>query len=266
MPQPATPRDAATVLLLRDARAGIEVYLLRRVRGMPFAGRMSAYPGGSVDETDAETDIGWVGPGPQAWADAFGCSPALARALVCAAVRETFEESGVLLAAAPDSEITLADDPEWERRRQALTARETSLSQLLNDTGRSVRADLLRPWAHWITPVDEPRRYDTRFFVAALPAGVQARDVSGEADEATWASPAEALAQNERGERPMLAPTVYTLRDLAAYTTVDAVLAAAPPEPLETVQPTLEYAEDGVFALMPDGSRMRAPIRLGRAR
>ena len=264
MPEPAVPRDAATVLLLRDGPTGVEVYLLRRVKGMPFAGGMTAYPGGSVDPQDGETEVGWIGPGPQSWAESFGCTPSLARALVCAAVRETFEESGVLLAAGSARQVTVADDPEWEARRQALLARETSLAKLLTDTGHSVRADLLRPWAHWITPVDEPRRYDTRFFVAALPPGVRARDVSGEADQATWETPADALAQNERGERPMLAPTLYTLRDIAVHPTVEAVLAAAPPGVLDTVRPELVYDEDGVFVLMPDGSRMRPPIRLGR--
>src|SRR5262249_59687085 len=91
-------RDAATVLLVRDGPAGLEVYLLRRVRGMPFAGGMTAYPGGSVDPRDSEVAVDWVGPAPAEWAAAFGTDAALARELLCAAVRETFEEAGVLLA------------------------------------------------------------------------------------------------------------------------------------------------------------------------
>jgi len=266
MPEPAVPRDAATVLLLRDAAAGLEVYLLRRVKGMPFAGGMTAYPGGSVDPRDADADIGWIGPPAEVWADSFGCTQSLAGALVCAAVRETFEESGVLMAAAGDEEVVVADDADWEAERQALLRREQSLAELLTRRRLRLRADLLRPWAHWITPEDEPRRYDTRFFAAALPAGVSARDISGEADEAVWVTVAQALAQNEAGTRAMLAPTLYTLRDIAAYTRVADVLAAAPPGRLDTVQPRLEYDVDGEFVVMPDGSRMRPPIRLGRGR
>lgn len=261
------PRDAATVLLLRAADPGpVEVYLLRRVQGMPFAGGMTAYPGGSVDPRDADVHPGWIGPEPAEWAESFGCAEPLARALVCAAVRETFEEAGVLLASPPGGDVVVADDPVWEQRRQSVLARELSLAELLSAHELGLRADLLRPWAHWITPLDEPRRYDTRFFAAALPPGVRARDVSGEADEAVWVTPGEALAQHERGERPMLAPTLYTLRDVARHATVGDVLAAAPPGRLDTVQPRLEYDEGGEFVVMPDGSRMRPPIRLGRGR
>ena len=84
------PKQASTVLLLRDGSRGLEVYLLRRTRGMPFAGGMTAYPGGGVDPRDADTEIGWAGPGPDRWAAAFGCDEPMARELVCAAVRETF--------------------------------------------------------------------------------------------------------------------------------------------------------------------------------
>ena len=86
-PAPTPIRQAATVLLLRDGSAGLEVYLLRRTKGMPFAGGMSAYPGGGVDERDGDIEIGWAGPSPAEWASAFGCGERLARELVCAAVR-----------------------------------------------------------------------------------------------------------------------------------------------------------------------------------
>ena len=98
----AEPRQAATVLLLRDGAPGLEVYLLRRTKGMPFAGGMTAYPGGGVDPRDGDTEIAWAGPPPAQWAAAFGCDERIARELVCAAVRETFEEAGVLLAGLPE--------------------------------------------------------------------------------------------------------------------------------------------------------------------
>src|SRR4051812_22509753 len=212
-------RQAATVLLLRDAfppegdgPARLEVYLLRRTRGMPFAGGMTAYPGGGVDPRDGDTEIAWAGPPPEQWAAAFGCEERTARELVCAAVRETFEEAGVLLAGAADGSDVVPDvsGEDWEEQRQALLSRDLSLAELLAGRVLALRSDLLRPFAHWITPPVEPRRYDTKFFAAALPVGQEARHVSGEADEASWSTPAEALAELHAGVRPMLPPTQPT--------------------------------------------------------
>ena len=93
------------MLLLRDGAPGLEVYLLRRTKGMPFAGGMTAYPGGGVDPRDGDTEIAWAGPPPAQWAAAFGCDERIARELVCAAVRETFEEAGVLLAGSADDGV-----------------------------------------------------------------------------------------------------------------------------------------------------------------
>jgi 8-oxo-dGTP pyrophosphatase MutT (NUDIX family) len=253
-------RDAATVLLVRDGAGGLEVYLLRRVRNMPFAGGMTAYPGGSVDPRDSETALAWVGPSPAEWAAAFNTSEALARALVCAAVRETFEEAGVLLAGPPDGAVlSTVDTQEWEAVRQGLLARELSLAQALSTRGLAVRADLLRPWAHWITPEPEPRRFDTRFFVAAVPRGQQARDVSGEADEASWLRPADALAEHEAGTRTMLPPTLLTLLDLAPHSTVDSALAGAPPRPIAPILPRVERTDGGVRVVTPDGQAVDLP-------
>lgn len=260
---PAVPRQAATVLLLRDGQAGVEVYLLRRVRGMPFAGGMSAYPGGGVDVRDADADVAWTGPSPAQWAASFHCDERLARELVCAAVRETFEESGVLLASALDGSVLDPSSAEWEAERLALMARERSLSEVLAAHRVILRADLLRPWAHWITPETEPRRYDTKFFTAAVPAGQEPRDVSGEADEAGWVGVADALAENERGSRMMLPPTLVTLTDLMGHHTVAAVLDAAPREPLTPVVPRLVERGGAEYVEMPDGSLVKTPIRLG---
>src|SRR5918999_730168 len=116
--QHAEPRQAATVLLLRDAAEGLEVYVLRRTRGMPFAGGMTAYPGGGVDPRDGDVEIAWTGPPPAAWAQAFGCDERTARELVCAAVRETFEEAGVLLAGFPDGGDVVPDVSGEDREEQ----------------------------------------------------------------------------------------------------------------------------------------------------
>lgn len=222
---PALPRDSATVALVRDTAEGPEVFLLRRVLGMAFAGGMTVFPGGGVDKRDADTTVAWAGPTPAWWAGKFGCSPELARALVCAAVRETFEEAGVLLAG-PDADGILADTTPYADARQELVDRKLSLAEFLTETGLVLRADLLRPLANWVTPPEEPRRYDTRFFLAALPAGQRADGSTTEAEDAAWQRPAEALADWAAGHRLLMPPTWVTLSQLAEARGVRELLAA----------------------------------------
>lgn len=233
---PAVPRHAATVALVRDAPGGMQVYLLRRVAGMAFAGGMHVFPGGSVDPADATADIADV----DRWAAAFSAAPPLARSLVCAAVRETFEESGVLLAGASATEL-LADvsTDEWEAERCALEAREHSLSELLTRRGLVLRTDLLRPLAHWVTPEVEPKRFDTRFFLARLPAGQVTRAAGGEADHRLWIRPAQAIEQG----LTMLPPTRAVLAELACYDDVASALAAE--RSVSPVLPKLALDDDG---------------------
>jgi 8-oxo-dGTP pyrophosphatase MutT (NUDIX family) len=248
---PATARHAATVVLLRDGadERGIEAYLLRRVSAMAAFGGMTVFPGGGVDPADLDsTSTPWSGPDAAAWTGPLSAPPELARGLVCAAVRETFEESGVLLAGTTGADV-VADTsaPEWETARQALEAHELSLTAMLEARGLVLRADLLRPWAHWITPVQEPRRYDTRFFVAALPTGQLTRDVAGEAERVSWMRPADALAARDRGELVMVPPTALTLAELAEHDTVADVLAAGDGRQVTPITPQL----------VPDGDRIR---------
>ncbi|HWG92830.1 MAG TPA: NUDIX hydrolase [Mycobacteriales bacterium] len=243
---PAPTRDAATVALLREGPQGPETYLLRRAGAMVFGG-MHVFPGGSVDPADASAETAWAGPPPSAFAAAFACDERLARALVCAAVREVFEEAGVLLAGPSPHEV-LADvsSAEWEAERVALEAREQSLTELLARRSLVLRADLLSPLAHWITPEVEPRRFDTRFFVAEVPAGQVPRDVGGEAVERRWVRPADALQQG----LVMLPPTAAALSDLAAHADVAAALRAE-----RTVRPVLPklvvHDDDSVDFLLP---------------
>src|SRR6516162_1778013 len=205
---PVAPRDAATVMLLRPSpgggqpagtdapgAGGLQVYMLRRQSSMAFAPGAFVFPGGSVDARDAEIEVGWAGPDAREWGRMIDAPADLARALVSAAVRETFEECGVLLAG-PTADTVVADTrgEDWEADRAALLARSVSLAGLLRQRGLVLRSDLLRPWARWVTPVTEERRYDTRFFAAALPAGQRARDVSGDADDTAWMEPRAALA------------------------------------------------------------------------
>jgi 8-oxo-dGTP pyrophosphatase MutT (NUDIX family) len=234
----AAPRHAATVVLLRDAPGGPEVYLLRRAGTMAFAAGMHVFPGGSVDPRDGETATAWAGPPAQQWAGWLGCDEPLARALVCAAVRETFEESGVLLAGT-DADSVVADTTgaDLERDRLGLLDRSVSMAGLLTRRGLVLRSDLLRPWAHWITPEFEPKRFDTRFFVAAVPTGQRPRDVSGEADDTEWLPVADAVERHDAGGLAMLPPTIVALREIAAFATVAHVLAA--PRQVRPVLPRL---------------------------
>jgi 8-oxo-dGTP pyrophosphatase MutT (NUDIX family) len=231
-------RGAATVVLLRDGSSGPEAYLLRRHLDMAFAAGMYAFPGGTVDLRDFDAAVAWAGPSVAAWADRLRCAEVEARAFICAAVRETFEESGVLLAGTSDDTVvadTTARD--WEADRAALVDRTLSFTELLERRGLVLRTDLLAAWAHWITPEFEPRRYDTRFFVALLPTGQRTRDVSGEADRVVWMRPADAVACAESGQMQMLPPTSVTLAELAVYPTSRAALAAAGSRVITTIMP-----------------------------
>jgi 8-oxo-dGTP pyrophosphatase MutT (NUDIX family) len=251
----AVPRPAATVLLLRDQADGPEVYLLRRKPTMAFAAGFFVFPGGSVDPRDeAFADDAWVGLPPREWAERLGCDEPVARGLVCAAVRETFEESGVLLAGTgPDSVVADTSADDWERDRLALLDRSLSLAEMLANRGLVLRADLLRAWSHWITPEVEPKRFDTRFFVAAMPSGQRTRDVGGEADRVLWMTATEALEANGRGDLAMLPPTLAALADLLPCSTVADVLSAADGRQVTAIMPKLVLdADDRVRFLLPD--------------
>ncbi|TDC37429.1 NUDIX hydrolase [Micromonospora sp. KC213] len=224
---PAVPRVAATVLLLRPADAGFEVYVLRRLAAMAFGG-VYAFPGGGVDGSDSTAHLDWAGPSPAGWGARLGLSPQAAQAVVCAAAREVFEEAGVLLAG-PDAATVVGDvgDDDWEAARQDLAAHRVGFAELLADRRLTLRSDLLLPWSRWITPEFEPRRFDTYFFVALLPEGQRTRDVSGEADHTMWIRPADALARAEAGELAMLPPTLVTLAQVAAAGDLPGVARAA---------------------------------------
>jgi 8-oxo-dGTP pyrophosphatase MutT (NUDIX family) len=260
--QPAPPKHASTVVLLRDApgddagpsEPGIEACLLRRVRTMAFAAGMHVFPGGSVDPADRTGPADgsdWLGPSPETWAGLLTADTGLARALVCAAVRETFEESAVLLAGADEHHVVDTSDPSWETDRQGLLDRAFSLSELLARRRLRLRADLLRPWAHWVTPEVEPKRYDTRFFVAAMPAGQSSRDVGGESDRMVWLRPQEALDLHEAGGLAMLPPTAFTLAELTGYPSVSSVLAAANERDIKPVLPRVVLTGEQAELLLP---------------
>ncbi len=253
---PAEPKDASTVVLLRDGDGdpgGLEVYLLRRHTAMAFAGGFCVFPGGGVDPRDFDHEIGWVGPRATDWARLLETPEEHARALVCAAVRETFEESGVLLAGmSPDTVVADTTGADWEADRERLEARDLSFTEFLDRRELSLRTDLLQWWGSWITPVFEPRRYDTRFFVAALPSGQVTRDVSTESDHVLWMPVREALDAVDAGRLAMLPPTYATCLELFEFGSADAALAAAPARDRTPILPEMQVGDDGGYLDLPE--------------
>lgn len=251
------PRRAATVMVLRDRAdgRGPDVHLLRRRVSMAFAGGVYAFPGGGVDPRDEGAPRAGAGD----WGARLGLDAPAAQAVVCAAVRETFEETGVLLAGPPGGQV-VADTtgPDWEADRAALVAHELAFADFLDRRGLYLHGDLLRACGRWITPEFEERRYDTWFFLAALPEGQRARDVSGEADRTAWMPAADAVAGYDRGELTMLPPTITMLRALLPYGSAAEALAGAARSDLSPVMADATVGADGSVVLTwpdrtPDG-------------
>jgi 8-oxo-dGTP pyrophosphatase MutT (NUDIX family) len=238
---PAPARAAATVVLLRPNQKrppdeSFEVYVLRRRATMAFGG-VYAFPGGGVDPTDRPETLRGD------WPDRLGLPGEQASAVVGAAARELFEEAGVLLAGRadqPDHTVGDVSGPEWDAYRESVQQRELTMAALLATQQLRLRDDLLLPWARWITPEFEPRRFDTWFFVALLPEAQTARDVSGEADTTAWISPADANGL------AMLPPTRTTLNQLKSYKRIEDVVAGAVSRNAAApVMPRIEFTDDG---------------------
>jgi 8-oxo-dGTP pyrophosphatase MutT (NUDIX family) len=234
--EPAPTRPAATVVLLRPEGETFQLYVVKRAATMVFGG-VHAFPGGGVDPSDRPETI------RTDWADVLGVPDDQARAVVGAAARELFEEAGVLLAgplAQVDRTVGDVSTGDWEADRAAVAARELTMTELLRRRGLRLRDDLLFAWARWITPEFEPKRFDTWFFVALLPDGQTARDVSGESETAMWLHP------GATGELTMLPPTRSTIDSIAAYEKMAEVVAAASRRDAATpVLPRVELTGDG---------------------
>ncbi|CAB4931413.1 MAG: NUDIX hydrolase [Actinobacteria bacterium] len=256
-------RDAATVVLLRDTAEGIEVFLMRRVSTMAFAAGMHVFPGGRLDPDDHIVPLALASPEQAHALDLrLGAAPGVGAALLAAATRETFEECGVLLVTGQAAPV--ARDDLWEQRRQALLDTGQTFSELLYAEGLVVDTAAIRPWTHWITPPVEERRYNTRFFVAAMPVTQEAGDVSGESDRVHWMRPADALERWAAGDLALMTPTSDTLRTLLPYATAAEVLQAADERTIvpQMPQPSLD-ASGALRWMLIDASTGEMLLELG---
>jgi 8-oxo-dGTP pyrophosphatase MutT (NUDIX family) len=233
---PALP--AATVMLVRDATPpGLEVFVLRRTASATFAAGMYVFPGGRVDEADGTADVEAVCRG----LDDGVASKTLGvdrggLAFWVAAVRECFEEAGVLLARRRDGGLVRTDDTE----RRAVHAGDLSMVDLCRRHDLVLDLSSIRYVAHWVTPIGESRRFDTRFFLAPAPPGQDGAHDDAELVDSRWVRPADAIAQAEAGEILMLPPTIANLRALAQWDDVGSALAAADAAgPPPRIQPRL---------------------------
>lgn len=260
MSDPASLRAAATVIVLRDAAGGdtYELLMLRRHARSGFAADMWVFPGGVVDQGDGTLDPAhWTGIEPAALAPRFGLSSREVLAHYVAAVRETFEEAGLLLAHRRDGSAPDLSDPALLQLRNDLADRTKTVSfaAWLAEQDLVVDLDALTYLSHWVTPAVEPRRYDTRFFLASAPADQVAGFDQHETTDQRWVTPADALDASKAGAMPMIYPTILTLRWLRDHAAAAAAIAAADAQSeIRRVQPHAELDADGNFVrvLHPD--------------
>ena len=243
----ALARPASTVVLLRSA-APIEVFLVRRSDSIAFMGGAHVFPGGRVDEADHLDDAAAIADGIDALTARMNDVPAAdAVAQHVAAVRELFEEAGVLLAhpLSESSVVRLAD------RRRALLAGETSLPEIARAEELRLALGELEYFAHWVTPEIEIKRFDTRFFIARAPEGQTPIHDDGETSHSEWIQPAQAIERCSRGEISLPPPTWTTLSMLTKFESVDAVLAWARTKKIPRVQPRFEKRGDQTLLFYP---------------
>lgn len=220
---------AATILLVTDGPDGVEVFMMKRPSAADFGG-MHVFPGGKVDELDAHEAMQGHCRGrtdEQASSQLEVNSGGLAYWV--AAVRECFEECGVLLGYDADGALFELEDEAHKRRfnayREALLSGHQAFFDLCHTEGLTLAVDRILYFSHWITPEGPPRRYDTRFFITSAPDNQEDHD-HRETEESVWIRPEEALARHERGELAMIFPTLTTLKSICGYRSVDELIGA----------------------------------------
>ncbi|MFC9770467.1 MULTISPECIES: NUDIX hydrolase [unclassified Pseudarthrobacter] len=191
---PRAARLASSVVLLRDSPNGLETWLAYRPGSSPLG--VLAFPGGSLDTTD-DDPLGWLGPSPQHWAEQMGTDDVgLARRHVVGAIRELFEETGILLAGSDmSSTVEATSTTEWMRARVAVAEQEKTLAQVLDKRGLLLRTDLLKSLVNWRTPDFAHRRFDTRYFAATVPMGQEPTLLDGKGIWGRWVNAAQVIEQ-----------------------------------------------------------------------
>ena len=250
--QASVPRDAATVLLLRPATGGFEVFMVKRSGLSDVLGEAHVFPGGKVDAADASADmLAQVAGVDQLDAAALGeeLPPDRLAAMFIAAARETFEEAGVLLARS-------AGGTKLAAARDRLNAKE-GFAPVLADLGVKLDLASLVPWVRWVTPSFLAKRFDARFFLAAAPGDQQAMHDNYEATHSEWLSPQAALAGWEQGTIKLAPATYVSLAHLATYASIEAALADARSRPAPIIEPHT-FEVEGVRTLALPGDPTHA--------
>jgi len=257
--EPAPTRPAATIVLLRDGAAGLEVLLMRRNRNAGFVPGAYVFPGGRVDGSDATDAVLALLEGlePEAAAERLGLRdadpPAIAYYL--AALREAFEETGILVGRTMEglAPPTAAASADVDRIRGEVMEDRIGFGAALEQLGCRIDGASVAYLAHWITPVAEPRRFDTRFFAARVPADAEPIVDPREMTDGLWLTPAGALDRHRAGALPMVFPTIRTLEGLTAYADTETALAEIRSAPVRTILPILVITPTGVGLELEEG-------------
>ncbi|MBG6121387.1 NUDIX hydrolase [Corynebacterium aquatimens] len=224
-------RLAATVILVRDGAAGLEVWMQERVLTMPNYPGMTVFPGGGVDFRDFPSDKQeaaelWYGRPVEDIAMQLGVRPRQAHALTFAAVRELFEETGTLLLVDDDGKL-VSDARPFHKLRRRLENHELALTEVLEETGLDVDANLVLPYGRWVGTSEKGNWFDTFSFVAVLPDGQEPDNATGEASDANWFPPNLLLDGWREGLVRFARSTLAQLYDVAQFSTAAEVVAAA---------------------------------------
>ncbi|QDG51554.1 NUDIX hydrolase [Persicimonas caeni] len=253
--------DAATIIILREAARGFEVFMVRRHSKSQFMANRYVYPGGKLDAADstevAARHVEGLTPKQARERLAEEVDPSTALGLFLAGIRETFEEAGILLArrAGEDDLIDLTSDEEVAERfrvyRKQLMEGDISLSEVAERESLVFPLDRLGYFAHWITPYVEPRRFDARFFVAIAPDSQRPLHDKRETTASAWIRPADAVAQNQAGEFMLAPPTLRTLQQLAEFESAEAAFEWALDHDPPTILPHMEQRDEHIWLFLP---------------
>jgi 8-oxo-dGTP pyrophosphatase MutT (NUDIX family) len=250
---PVVPRDSATVILLKDGAKGLEVFMLERHLRSDFAGGAYVFPGGTVDDRD--TDSAAVSA-----LDERGDADVTSPFFLCA-IRETFEEAGVLLARRTGETVRFTGDDatRFAAYRREFNARGGSLAMLAEREGIRYAGDLLHYYQRWVTPAFSPKRYDTRFFVAGMPEGQEPLHDDVETTASTWIRPIDALTQAAEGLFSIIFPTRKCLESLNRFETAADVIASTNGKHVDAVLPEVVLSDGQARVILPGDTTLHEP-------